>query len=328
MSPRIPSTRTRFEKCLESPPFLGSRRRWKSSKPRPKISRTVGCGSKSTVKFSRTRWESRILRGDRGFQPSQPFRSSYPRRDSLLRLSGTNKYFNEFLTRQYPQEFFLVGQAFVPPPARNQEDNKKRGIESLHPIFHHLYFTHKMNPELVRVRDAFGQFLACLKVRNQFATRPAMTQLCISRESARRCRTINHRYTRTVSPPSPISLTPSPPHARPRRRLPWSGPQVCHRTHPSQVQLLCTSTTHDPNNTRRKCHDGRELPPPLNRSPEHVCGYSYPPMPMFCIEAHSGYRAFGVSPPGNWRSNAAWVTGHSARLWVPPSASEVRHQDH
>jgi hypothetical protein len=97
--------------------------------------------------------------------------------DSLIRLSGTNKYFNEFLTRQYPQEFFLVGPAFVPPPARNQEDNKKKSIESLHPIFHHLYFTHKMNPELVRVRDAFGQFLACLKVRNQFATRPAMTQL-------------------------------------------------------------------------------------------------------------------------------------------------------
>jgi hypothetical protein len=94
--------------------------------------------------------------------------------DSLVRLSGTNKYFNEFLTRQYPQEFFLVGPA---PPARDQEDNKKWDIESLHPIFHHLHFTHKMNPERVRVRNVFGQFLACLKVRNQFATMPAMTRL-------------------------------------------------------------------------------------------------------------------------------------------------------
>jgi hypothetical protein len=135
-------------------------------------------------------------------------------------------------------------------------------------------------------------------------------QRCTSREPARRCGTINHRYTRTVSPPSPISLTPSPPHARPRRRharprrrLPWSGPQGCHRTHPRQVQLLCTSTTHDPNNTRRKCHDGRELSPPLNRSPEHVCGYSHPRCRCFAsrhvpVAAQAVYRAFGRSPRG------------------------------
>jgi hypothetical protein len=110
----------------------------------------------------------------------------YLRWDSILHLSSTSKYFHDFLIHQYPGEFFLLGPVFLPPQLRtNGEVAKKSEIDRLHPIFNHLHFTHRSIPNAVRVRNSFGQFLACLKVKTQFATRPAVTELVIEIHTSR-----------------------------------------------------------------------------------------------------------------------------------------------
>ncbi|KAA8893669.1 hypothetical protein FN846DRAFT_502268 [Sphaerosporella brunnea] len=106
----------------------------------------------------------------------------YLRWDSLRRLSSVNKHFSQLLPARYPTKFFQKGLSRLPPHLRGlkeEEAPEQQRLQSIHPIFMHIFFQHTFKADAVRVRGPSGQLLRALEVRKEFATIPTVTELHI-----------------------------------------------------------------------------------------------------------------------------------------------------
>jgi hypothetical protein len=102
---------------------------------------------------------------------------------SLIAVSRLSKRYSTLITNFRKRELFLIGPPTPSPPhlaitAPPQEEDATE-INHIHPIFNHLYFTATNPVSAIRIGSVRGPLLGSLKVKNVFATEPAMREMCI-----------------------------------------------------------------------------------------------------------------------------------------------------